>query len=167
MLSVYCLKAMPQAATSSSFLVSLAIAHSMIHHPTPLLASKGFTPIDLAALIGAHTAAKQFVTDPSKAGASLDSSVGTWDNKYYSETKNGKAPFTLPSDKSIAQNPVTAIPFSSFALNKGAWDIAFVNAMTKMSMLGVDTNGLVDCTSALPGGSRKSDVRSSNLFDRL
>jgi hypothetical protein len=47
------------------------------------------------------------------------------------------------------------------------WDSAFVNAMVKMSMLGVEDKGLIDCTSALPGGSKKRDVRSRNLFDRL
>lgn len=134
---------------------------------TPGSASKGFSAIDLAALIGAHTTAKQRFADPSKAGASLDSTVGTWDNKFYSETKSGKAPFTLQADKNVAQNPLTAIPFDSFALSKGAWDLAFVNAMTKMSMLGVDGSGLLDCTSALPGGSRKREIKSSNVFDRL
>ncbi|KAH8631758.1 heme peroxidase [Alternaria alternata] len=105
--------------------------------------------------------------DPSKAGAALDSTVGTWDNKYYSETKRGSAPFTLESDKNIAQNPLTAIPFSTFAASKGMWDSAFVGAMVKMSMLGVEDTNLIDCTSALPGGSKKRDVKSSNLFDRL
>ncbi|KAL6702879.1 hypothetical protein ACN47E_000841 [Coniothyrium glycines] len=132
-----------------------------------LFASKGFSPMDLAALIGAHTAAKQRTTDPSKAGAALDSTVGTWDNKYYSETKQGKAPFTLPSDRNIAQHPLTALPFTTFAMSKGAWDRAFVNAMTKMSMIGVDGRGLVDCTSALPGGSRKREIKASDLWDRL
>ena len=59
------------------------------------------------------------------------------------------------------------LPFNTFALSKGAWDAAFVSAMTKMSMLGVDQSGLIDCTSALPGGSKKRDIRSSNIFDRL
>lgn len=39
--------------------------------------------------------------------------------------------------------------------------------MTKMSMMGVDQSGLIDCTSALPGGSRKRDIRNSNVFDRF
>jgi hypothetical protein len=93
--------------------------------------------------------------------------VGVWDNKFYSETRNGNAPFTLPADKSISQNPLTTVPFNTFSVSKGAWDAAFVSAMTKMSMLGVDAGGLVDCTSALPGGSRKREIRNSNLFDRL
>jgi len=80
----------------------------------------------------------------------------------------GRAPFTLPSDKSLAQNPLTAGPFIAFAASKGMWDSAFVSAMVKMSMLGVENKGdLIDCTSALPGGSKKRDVRSRNLFDRL
>lgn len=59
------------------------------------------------------------------------------------------------------------LPFNTFALSKGAWDLAFVSAMQKMSMLGVDSRGLIDCTSALPGGSKKRDVKNSNLFDRF
>jgi hypothetical protein len=59
------------------------------------------------------------------------------------------------------------LPFNTFALSKGAWDRAFVSAMTKMSMMGVDQSGLIDCTSALPGGSRKRDIKNSNVFDRF
>jgi hypothetical protein len=128
--------------------------------------SKGFSPVDLAALIGAHTTAKQRTTN-SSAPPELDSTPGTWDNKYFAETMKGRAPFTLPSDRSIAKNPITAGPFAAFALSKGAWDFAFVNAMKKMSMMGVDRRGLIDCTSALPGGSRKRDIKSSNAFERF
>jgi hypothetical protein len=131
-----------------------------------LFASKGFSPIDLAALIGAHTAARQRTTDPSRAGATLDSTPGKWDNTYYSETINGKAPFTLPSDKDISKNLVTMVPFKTFAASKAAWSVAFVPAMTKMSMIGVNEK-LVDCTSALPGGSSKRDVKRSSMFERL
>lgn len=132
-----------------------------------LFASKGFTPTDLSALIGAHTTAKQFFVDPSKSGAALDSTVGTWDSKYYSDTLSGKAPFVLQSDKNVARNPATALSFNLFAHNKPAWDQAFVSAMVKMSMLGVQDQDLVDCTSALPGGSKKRDVRRGNVWARL
>lgn len=47
-----------------------------------LFASKGFSTTDLVALIGAHSTAKQFVTDPSKAGTPMDSTPGEWDVKY-------------------------------------------------------------------------------------
>ncbi|KAF2119143.1 heme peroxidase [Lophiotrema nucula] len=131
-----------------------------------LFASKGFSAIDLAALIGAHTASRQFSTG-SPSGASQDSTPGQWDNKYYSETQSGTAPFTFQSDKNIAKNLLTTIPFKSFAASKSAWDIAFVPAMVKMSMIGVDSHGLVDCTSALPGGSSKRDIRGTSVWDRL
>jgi hypothetical protein len=73
----------------------------------------------------------------------------------------------MQSDKNVATNPITAVPFNTFAASKGAWDAAFVAAMVKMSMLGVDGSGLVDCTGALPGGSAKREVRRGNIFDRL
>lgn len=150
----------------SSYLVSDLKYFPLPSYTNKPAASKGFSPIDLAALIGAHTTAKQRVTAPDQP-QELDSTVGVWDNKYFSETKSGKAPYTLPSDKGIAQNPLTMLPFNTFALSKGAWDLAFVNAMKKMSMLGVDSKGLIDCTSALPGGSKKRDVKSSDVFDRF
>jgi hypothetical protein len=96
----------------------------------------------------------------------MDSTPGQWDNTYYKETINGKAPFTLPSDKNLASNLVTTIPFKTFAASQSAWAVAFVPAMTKMSMMGV-SGQLVDCTSALPGGSRKRDVKRSSMFERL
>ncbi|KAF2796612.1 class II peroxidase [Melanomma pulvis-pyrius CBS 109.77] len=132
-----------------------------------LFASKGFSAIDLAALIGAHTAAKQRVTDPSKAGASLDSTPGVWDNKFYSETISNTAPFTLQADKNIQTNLLTAAPFASFAASQSLWSAAFVPAMTKMSMMGVSGVSLVDCTSALPDGSSKRDVKRAPLFERF
>jgi hypothetical protein len=97
----------------------------------------------------------------------MDSTVGTWDNTYYKETKSGKAPFTLQSDKNIMNHRSTRASFTTFSVSKGLWDSAFVSAMTKMSMLGVNEKNMIDCTSALPGGSRKREIRSSNLFERL
>lgn len=97
----------------------------------------------------------------------MDSTPGQWDNRYFSETINGKAPVTIPSDKNMANNLITGASMRAFALSQGAWNLAFVPAMTKMSMLGVSSSGLVDCTSALPGGSSKRDVKRSGMFERL
>jgi Peroxidase len=44
-----------------------------------LWAAKGFSAREVAALVGAHSTAKQFVTDTSKAGAGLDDTPGIWD----------------------------------------------------------------------------------------
>jgi hypothetical protein len=132
-----------------------------------LFASKGFSAVDLVALIGAHSTGKQFSTDPSKSSTSFDSSPGKWDNEFYTETRKGKAPFTLQSDKALAENLISGVPFRAFELSQAAWAIAFVPAMAKMSMLGVKGGDLVDCTSALPGGSAKRDVRRAPIFERM
>jgi catalase (peroxidase I) len=131
-----------------------------------LFASKGFSVADLVALIGAHSTGKQRTTDPSRAGASFDSTPGAWDNKFYSETKEEKAPFTLQSDKALAKDFISGAIFKTFAHNQALWAAAFVPAMSKMSMMGVRGH-LVDCTSALPGGSAKRDVKRAPVFDRL
>jgi hypothetical protein len=39
----------------------------------------------LIALIGAHTTAKQFLVDPSRARQAMDTTPGVWDVKFYSE----------------------------------------------------------------------------------
>ena len=43
------------------------------------MGDKGFSPAEIAALLGAHTSAKQFEFDPSHAGAPLDDTPGVWD----------------------------------------------------------------------------------------
>ncbi|KAF2183868.1 class II peroxidase [Zopfia rhizophila CBS 207.26] len=131
-----------------------------------LFASKGFSTTDLVALIGAHSTAKQFNADASKAGASLDSTPGEWDVKYYSETMENKAPFTIKADKNLADHADAGASFKAFAASQGGWAAAFVPAMVKMSMLGVEGD-LVDCTSALPGGSGKRDVKRAPIADRF
>ncbi|KAF2471194.1 heme peroxidase [Lindgomyces ingoldianus] len=131
-----------------------------------LFQSKGFSATDLAALIGAHSTAKQFNADPSQAGAPLDTTPGKWDVLYYAQTIAGTAPFTLQADKNLANHPVVGVPFKAFAASQGGWAAAFVPAMEKMSMMGVSGH-LVDCTSALPGGSIKRDIRAAPIADRF
>lgn len=156
--------------TDSSTAAPLGILPSGNASSSDLLASfasKGFSTTDLVALIGAHSTAKQFTSDPSKAGAALDSTPGVWDTKFYSETKAGTAPFTIPADKNLADDSQSSGAFTRFGQSQGAWAAAFVPAMEKMSMLGVTDADLIDCTSALPGGSTKRDVKRASLFDRL
>jgi hypothetical protein len=65
-----------------------ASAESLIQ----LFQDKTFSSTDLIALIGAHTAAKQFFVDASKAGEPLDSTPGVWDVEFYSETLAASPP---------------------------------------------------------------------------
>ncbi|KAF2203670.1 heme peroxidase [Delitschia confertaspora ATCC 74209] len=132
-----------------------------------LFESKGFSATELAALIGAHTAARQFNADASRAGAALDSTPGEWDVKYYSETLKHSSPFTLQADRNLAEHAVVGKSFRSFSGNQAGWNAAFVPAMSKLSLMGVDAAGLIDCTFALPSGTKKRDIKRASVFDRL
>jgi hypothetical protein len=129
-------------------------------------AARGFSTTDVAALIGAHTTARNRLAVPEKANLTMDSTPGQWDSKFYAETLNSRAPVTIPADKNLANSPLTGASMRVFSLSAGAWSRAFVPAMTKMGMLGVEDEELVDCTSALPGGSRQRDVKRADVFDR-
>lgn len=131
--------------------------------------AKGLDAVDTAALIGAHTSAKQFVTDPARAGAALDTTPGVWDvvssayslqypshliltlhQKFYQQVVDGSAPFILDADRQLSNQAQVGPVFKKFINDQTGWDKAFAPAMTKLSLMGVDRNGLIDCTSALP-----------------
>lgn len=67
-------------------------------------AAKGFSPEDVVALLGTHSVAVQVNDDPSQAGKSLDSTPGVYDVKFYSETKEGRAPYSLQSDRLMSND---------------------------------------------------------------
>jgi catalase (peroxidase I) len=80
-----------------------------------LFADKGFSPPEVAALVGAHSTAKQFFADPAKAGQPQDSTPGIWDVKFYSETTAPpRGVDVFPSDKSLAADPRSGPTFKSF-----------------------------------------------------
>lgn len=130
--------------------------------------AKGFTAQDLGALIGAHTAAKQFNTDPSKVGAPEDSTPGIWDILYFVQSKPHPshftehlltislallriAPFTFQSDINLSKQNEVGPWMKRFSVDKISWDRSFSAAMAKMELLGTQGAGsLTDCTSALP-----------------
>ncbi|KAF2398264.1 heme peroxidase, partial [Trichodelitschia bisporula] len=113
--------------------------------------ARGFSAQDLAALIGAHTASRQFTTDPSKAGAPQDTTPGVWDVTYFVQTIKKLAPFTFVSDSNLAAQAEVGPVMKQFSGDKFGWDAAFTSAFGRMQLL--DTAGagaLIDCTSALP-----------------
>jgi manganese peroxidase len=129
--------------------------------------ARGFTAQDLAALIGAHTASRQFVTDPAHVGSSQDSTPSIWDIKYFVETLLGTAPFSFQSDINISKQTSTAPFFKQFSTDKAAWDTAFTAAMQKMSLLGSAGSGsMVDCTGALPQSHSRRDAKAAPINAR-
>ncbi|KAF2097578.1 heme peroxidase [Rhizodiscina lignyota] len=134
----------------------------------PLFEGYGLTSDDFVALLGAHTTSTQKFVDPQKAGAGQDTTPGTWDVKYYGQTLDKKAPFTFESDKSVANNSQTSGTFKAFVNNQFGWNVAFAQAMTKLSLVGVPggSSKLIDCTSALPAGTVKRDIRAAPINGR-
>ncbi|KAF2430928.1 heme peroxidase [Tothia fuscella] len=128
--------------------------------------ARGFSANDLAALIGSHSTARQFTTDPSKAGASLDSTPSQWDITYYQQTIAKKSPFTLQSDASLANQTEVGPIMKKFSTSKSAWDSSFSPAMAKLEQLGA-SSGLLDCTSALKKSRSPRDAKSAPINARL
>jgi hypothetical protein len=80
-----------------------------------LFADKGLSAADVAALVGAHTSAKQFFVDPSKAGEAQDRTPGVWDVDFYSDTTSKPAGvFVFQSDINLSQDPRSGPTFKSF-----------------------------------------------------
>lgn len=85
-------------------------------------AAKGFSSMELVALLGSHSAAKNL------AGVAFDSTVNRLDTNFYSETQNGTAPTSLQSDVNLSQSSVTSGTWKGFSTNLNGWQAAFVPA---------------------------------------
>ncbi|KAI1863556.1 hypothetical protein JX265_008773 [Neoarthrinium moseri] len=114
--------------------------------------AKGFTVTELIALIGAHSAAKNL------AGVALDSTVDDLDTNFYSETTDGIAPASLQSDINLSNSSTTSGDWTTFAGSLSDWQAAFVPAMEKLGLMGVDEASLTDCSSVVTAAfsSRKA-----------
>lgn len=138
-----------------------------------LFLAKGINAKELAALIGAHTSSKSFHQTPAgvgDVGAPQDSTPGVWDVNFYSEvTKPVAGDFVFDSDKNLAQNPIVGKEFKGFVNKQDKWNDAFYNAMTKMSLFGVPggSTNLIDCTSVIPKGTAKRDIKASAINGRV
>ncbi|KAK0662792.1 Low-redox potential peroxidase [Lasiodiplodia hormozganensis] len=128
--------------------------------------AKGFSSTDLIALVGAHSTAKQFFAKPEKAGLSMDSTPGTWDTKFYTQTSLGTAPVSLDSDVNLSKDLRTIVQWSSFS-SQAVWSAAFVSAFNKMSVLGNDAGSLTDCTNVINAATSKRDIKAAPIADRM
>jgi L-ascorbate peroxidase len=128
-----------------------------------LFENKGFSAHDLAALVGAHAAAKQRFVDPSKAGFPLDTTPGVWDVEFYNDTLQEPANpniFILPSDKALSRHAKIEDEWRSFVGDQRHWNEDYAKAFVRMSLLGVEMEALgalTDCTRTLP--RKKENVR--------
>jgi L-ascorbate peroxidase len=119
-----------------------------------LFERKGFSAHDLAALVGAHAAAKQRFVEPKKAGFPLDTTPGIWDVEFYNDTlQNPPNPniFVLPSDKKLSVHPKISDEWKEFVGDQPHWNEDYAKAYIRMSLNGVENlSSLTDCTKTLP-----------------
>jgi L-ascorbate peroxidase len=138
-----------------------------------LFQNKSMNARELAALVGAHATSRSFhQTPPGRGDIGLpqDSTPGVWDVNFYAETTNPpEGVFVFDSDLALSQHAVVGPEFNAFVGRQGRWNAAFVRAMTKMSLFGVPggSANLTDCTEFIPQGTRKRDIRSAPINDRV
>lgn len=119
-----------------------------------LFERKGFTANDLAALVGAHAAAKQRFVDTTQAEKPLDTTPGVWDVEFYNDTLQNPPSdkiFVLPSDKKLSVHPKINDEWLAFVGDQPHWNEDYAKSYIKMSLLGVQNlKDLKDCTKTLP-----------------
>ena len=137
-----------------------------------LFLDKGFSAVDLAALIGAHTTSKLSAQSQGPVGASQDSTPGVWDVRYYSETyKPPPGVSRFQADINLSSpNTTVGKEFQSFVNNQGKWNAEFSSAMFRLSMLGVPQalhSDFSDCTSALPRTTHRRNMMAAPINFRF
>ncbi|KKY17170.1 putative ligninase h2 precursor [Diplodia seriata] len=137
-----------------------------------LFVDKGFSAVDLAALIGAHSTSKNVGQSAIPVGAPQDSTPGKWDVKYYAETYSPPAGVSrFDSDVNLSdKTKAVGKEFAGFVDNQGKWTGKFADAMFRLGMLGISSDtykNWADCTGALPKAtSSKRDIRRMPINDR-
>lgn len=96
-----------------------------------LFADKGFTPADVAVLVGAHTTSRQQFVNPDFANEAQDATPGIWDVSFYSDTADPEAGvFVFPSDIALMNDPNSGPTFVGFqgSQHQSTWDAKFALA---------------------------------------
>ncbi|KAJ6483817.1 heme peroxidase, partial [Mycena vitilis] len=142
--------------------------------PVPILtgrfADMGFSIRELMALIGSHTTGVERFVDTSKAKTSFDTTVDVWDVRFYSEMASKSGPsgtYRLNSDMNFSRDNTTSADFSRFygAGKQDDWAREYSAAHEKMSLLGLNTKGLTDCSEILPPQIDLKNCYANSNFD--
>lgn len=89
-----------------------------------LFQDKTIDPLDLVALVGAHTTSQQHFVDTGRDGDPQDSTPGVWDVAFYGETIN-KSPVRVmkfASDIKLSQDSRTKPEWQAFITGQGHWN---------------------------------------------
>ncbi|KAJ4351781.1 uncharacterized protein N0V89_007124 [Didymosphaeria variabile] len=118
-----------------------------------LFSKRNFSKIELVALAGAHTIGRQL------DGTDMDSTAGVWDNKFYTETSGNSAPGSVAADTFMAQARETGEEWRTVGKTQKSFMRAFLPAMEKLSQLGNNKSGLVDCSAVVKSYAHKAKVQ--------
>jgi len=133
-----------------------------------LMQDKTFGSTDVAALVGAHSTSKQFVTNLTCVGCSQDSTPNIWDVQFYNETMTPPTPlqsetiYQFPSDLQLMEQSAVREEWLLFVENNTAagdtqdhWNEDFSVAFIRLGLLSVmNINAdMIECTDALPQGT--------------
>ncbi|CAG8980260.1 hypothetical protein HYALB_00010261 [Hymenoscyphus albidus] len=112
--------------------------HDSAQNLIDLMMDKTINAQDLAALLGAHSTAKQFHIDEAQSGAPQDSTPGIWDTNFYNETLQTNATtgvFRFPSDIALSQAQNMSEPWKAFVGAQQFWNQEFALAYTRIGLL--------------------------------
>ncbi|CAG8973950.1 hypothetical protein HYALB_00007479 [Hymenoscyphus albidus] len=121
-----------------------------------LFFDKNIGPLDLVALVGAHSVSRQFTFNSTRAGENQDSTPGVWDTKFYEDTirsdfNAGHGVLTFPSDKALSLHGPLQEEWNGYAVRQNDWVEHFSRAYIRLSLTGVNNiHNLTECTDALP-----------------
>lgn len=96
-----------------------------------LFADKGFSAVELATLVGAHSTSRQQFVNPTFANEAQDSTPGVWDVQFYTDTASPEAGvFVFPSDIALMNDPNSGPTFVGFqgSQHQTTWDTKFATA---------------------------------------
>jgi len=133
-----------------------------------MLAGGNFSPQEVIALLSSHSVAGADTIIPNLQGVPFDSTPSVFDTQIFLEVQLRGTLFTgqggnqgevmtaiegttrLESDSNFARTSTTDCFWQALVNNQAEMQSQFAAAFFKMSLLGQNTNNLVDCSSVIP-----------------
>lgn len=108
-----------------------------------LFHDKNIGPLDLVALVGAHSVSKQFSFDVTRPGDPQDLTPGVWDLRFYRDTissdyNTGTGILTFPSDKALSLWGPLQEEWNAYVVGLNDWREHYSRAYLRLSLTGVN-----------------------------
>jgi hypothetical protein len=116
-----------------------------------LFFDKNIGPIDLIALVGAHSVSTQSSFNTTRAGEAQDATPGIWDTKFYEDTirsdfNEGSGILTFPSDKALSLYGPLQNEWNGYVVRQSDWIEHFSRAYLRLSLAGVkQIQDMIEC----------------------